>query len=158
MATNKIYKFKDVTEAQAFLNGAVIGSPVLANQVLAIFRNIVGKTFKIGATTVTFTVSGSPPDADNTALTFKEVKAQIEAAVATVRVSLNEGKLVIIEATPASGVTIDKVGTANTMLGFDTKANTVGKVYNPPIISPVTTPQWVWAETVENAHVIYTWE
>lgn len=157
MATNKIYKFKDITAAQAFLNGAVFGSPVLANQALAIFRNIVGKTFKIGATTVTFTVSGSPPDADNTALTFKEVKSQIESAVATVKVSLLEGALVIIEATPSSGVTVDKVGTANTMLGFDTKANTVGKVFSPSAITQ-TPPVWVWAETVENAHVIYTWE
>ena len=155
MAINKVYKFKDTQAAQAFLNGALFSSPVFANKVVPIVRAIVGKTLKIGATTVTFVAAGTPPDGDPSALLFKDIK--VEAAVATVKLFMDEGRIGIIEATPATGVTVDKIGTSNPLLGFDTSINSVSKVYTPVSISP-TPPCWVWADALDTAPLIYTWE
>jgi len=157
MASNRVYKFKDIQAVQAFLNGALFSSPVFSNQVVPIVRGIVGKTLKIGATTVTFVAAGTPPDGDPSALLFKDIKAQVEAAVATVKLFMDEGRIGIIEATPATGVTVDKIGTSNPLLGFDTSINSVSKVY-APTAGALTPPCWTLAVASEAAHIIYTWE
>lgn len=157
MASNRVYKFKDIQDTQAFLNGALFGGPVLSNLPVPMVRNIIGKTFKIGATTVTFVAAPTPPDGDPYALLFADIKAQVEAAVATVKLFVSEGRIGIIEVTPLNGVTVDKIGTANTAMGFDTAVNSVSKVYKPAPLDP-TPPCWVWIETLDTTHIVYTWE
>lgn len=148
MAT-KVYKFKDIVEMQHFLNGGVVGGKA------TVVNDIVGKTLIIGATTVTFVAAGSGVNGDQRALLFKDIKAQIEAAVATVTVSLIDGKIAIILNTPAS-LTIDKDGTANPLLGFDSFVDTVTKVYAKP---GTAAPAWEFVSTgLDNSHILLTSE
>lgn len=157
MASNKIYKFKDIQDAQAFLNGALFGSPVFQNQRVPILRDIVGKTVNINGTLVTFVAAAVAPDGDASALLFKDVKTQVEAALATVRLFMSEGRVGIVQTTPTTGVTITDVGTANDILGFDATGSSVAKVYTPSGITAVA-PCWVACECMDATHIIYTWE
>lgn len=158
MAVNKVYKFQTITELQYFLNGAVVGAiPPKNSQGPSGWYNLVGKTLVIGGTTVTFTVGVGP---DPALLQLSDVKAQVEAAVATVLVTTVEQKLTILQKTPTTGVTVHSTGTANTLLGFDISNDSVGKVFAPPgAASPIAAPSWTWAYSVnENMHVVYTLE
>lgn len=169
MAINRLRKFRTIDEVQSFLNGGVSsGSKVTqvqgppSNQAPGI-TGLVGKTLILAgpgpAGTVTFVASsGSNPDPNT--LLFSDIKAQIEAAVVTVKVNVFDGYLTVIEATPTSGVTVSKTGTANPLLGFDTANNTVGKFYLPAAAAtPPVAPYWVWAYSGnDNMHNIYTVE
>jgi hypothetical protein len=168
MATTRIRKFSTIDQLQVFLNGGVtsgnrcnqVGPP--SNQGPGIW-GLVGTTLTFAAPgptgTVTFVAStGSNPNPQ--VLLFKDIKAQIEAAIPTLRVTMSDGFLVIQEVTPAEGVTVSSAGTANAILGFDTENNTVGKFY--PFVAaaaPPAAPYWTWAySTNDNVHVIYTYE
>lgn len=164
----KIYKFREMDELTYFLNGAVIGpdiswfaqsiksggggtkdAPVLAT-----------KTFKTKAPgpagTCTF-VAGA--DAAGR-LTPKEIKTQIEAAIANVKVYFLSGRIVIQETTPTNGITIDKTGTANSALGFDIAEDMVAKVYKSPFhATPPVAPYFIDSYSVnDNMHVIVVME
>lgn len=153
MAINRVRKCSDILEAQAFLNGAIFGGHARA------VSGIVGTTLKLAlpsVKTITF-VAGSAPNGDSSALLFKEIKAQIEAVASDVVVSLQNGKICIIELTAAGGVTLDRTGTATSLLGFSTSVNTVGKVYAPP--PSAVAPCWTFMSTsLDNTYVICTWE
>jgi hypothetical protein len=125
--------------------------------------NLVGKTLILStpgpAGTVTFAASsGSNPDPN--VLLFSDIKAQIEAVIATVRVTAFNGALVIQEVTPTNGVTVAKTGTANPFLGFDTGNATVGRFYLPiGAATPPVAPYWVWIETGnDNNYSVFTFE
>lgn len=149
MAT-KIYKFKDIVEAQHFLNGGVVGGKA------DVVGGLVGKTLILEATTVTFVAAGAGVDGDQNALRFKDIKAQIEGAVATVKVSLIDGKIAIVKSTPAA-ITVAKTGTGTALLGFSTQNDTVSKLFAPPPSAVV--PAWTWACVgPDNSHIIYTLE
>ncbi len=149
--TTKIRKFRDIIEAEHYLNGGVVGGNA------AVVPGIVGKNLIVGATTVTFTAVGSGVTGDTTALFFKDIKSQIETAVAAVKVFLLDGKIAIIEKTPTSGALVTKDGTANAILGFQNNSNIQGKIFAPP--PSATPPCWVWACIgLDNSHVIYTLE
>lgn len=173
MAQTKIYKFSDIVEAQHFLNGGVLGARVVPingsspagnagspNNLGLGIAGLVGKTLKFAApsaVTVTFTASVATNNPDPTTLVLSDLKAQIEAAIATVKVFSIGGRIALIEVTPTGGIAIDKTGTASALLGFDTAVNTVGKVFAPP--PSATPPAWTWTySTNDNTHVIYTLE
>lgn len=176
MSVNKLRKFTEVFEAETFLNGGVLGGKVEgardggtpANLGVGI-DGLVGKTLKFSspsAVTVTFVAAtgvggsaeagvGTNPNAQ--VLLFKDIKLQVEAAMASMRVHNMGGRLVFIEATPTSGVVIDHTGTASRLLGFDQAVDTVGKLYNAP--PSTTVPCWTWAYVDgNNMHCIYTRE
>jgi hypothetical protein len=181
MAQNKVYKFPTTDKLTAFLNGAVFGNNVQntigsgggGTQAPALgpgLGGLVGLTFKTKAPgpagTCTFAASntgsgsgvtpGTNPDPNT--LLFKDIKAQIEAAIAGVTVSMATGVLQVIETTPTNGVTVDHTGTASTILGFDGNNDTVGKLYTPVEVTP-TAPCWTWSDTDNNGMlVIFTWE
>jgi hypothetical protein len=169
MAINKLRKFRTIDEVQTFLNGGVwSGSRVAqvqgppSNQAPGI-TGLVGKTLIFDAPgpagTVTFVASsGSNPDPST--LLLSDIKAQIQAAIPTLSVTMFDGYLVVQEATPAFGVTVDRTGTANTLLGYGTANNTVGKFYKPAAAAtPPVAPYWVWAYSGnDNMHNIYTFE
>lgn len=180
MAKNRMRKFTQVFEVETFLNGGLIAGPVpmaqdggsQAGGQAQGYDGLVGKTLKFsspGAATVTFVASsGAGGSADpalpaNTGnpnpqvLLFKDIKLQVEAAVPAIKVLNMNGKLVFIEATPTSGVTIDHTGTATALVGFDGAHDTVGKVYAPP--PSATPPCWTWAYSGnDNMHAIFTLE
>lgn len=155
MANNRVRKFTDILEAQAFLNGAAIGG--VAGRV----AGIVGKTFKLklpSIKSITFVAAATPPGGDPTALLLMDIKAQIEAVATDVRVNLINGKICVLEVAITGGVSVDKTGTSNGLLGFDSAVDTTGLVYKPAQVTP-TPPCWVAVETSQdNSHVIFTWE
>jgi hypothetical protein len=174
MATNRVRKFRRIDDVQFFLDGGVFGGSINKAQGGGTPANLgpgwnglVGTTLIVGptgaTTTVTFgtaasaTSPGTNPDPNT--LLFKDVKAQVEAAVATVKVLLNQDQqIVIVEATPSLGVTVSHTGTANATLGFDSANDTIGQRYQPAAVSNAA-PCWVWADTDnDGSHVIYTWE
>jgi hypothetical protein len=154
MAINRVRKCTDILEAQAFLNGAVFGGSA------GVVSGLVGKTFKLtlpSVKTITFVAAASPPNGDSTALLFKDIKAQIEAVANDVVVSLQNGKICIIEAAIAGGVTVDRTGTSSALLGFSVAVNTVGKVYAPP--PSAVAPCWTFiAASQDNSYLVTTWE
>lgn len=167
MANWKVNKFRELDELNMFLNGAAMGSDVsYFAQTIAQggggqrdVPSLVGKTFKTKAPgpagTCTF-VAGASPDGK---LLPKEIKTQIEAAIANLKVTFFQGRMVVMESTPTNGVTIDKTGTANSILGFDVVADSVGKVYGSPYVSPPVAPYLGMAYSVnDNMHVVYTFE
>ena len=179
MSIQRVRKFTELFELETFLNGGIIagradgaqngGTPANVGQGI---YGLVGKTLKFtspSSTTVTFaaasgagsSVDPAVPEAQRNpnpqVLLFKDIKLQVETAINTVKVTDRNGKLVFIEATPTNGVTIDKTGTANTLLGLPTNANVVGKLWAPPPSS--TPPCWTFAYVDNNGmHVMYTLE
>lgn len=79
--------------------------------------------------TVTFVAS---PAGTQVPIPLTTVLAQIKAQTTGVNAQMKEGQIVLVEATPASGVGVNKTGTANAALGLDTTAVTAGIVYNVP--------------------------
>ena len=136
MASFMTRKFREVEEVDLFLNGGLIAAGDVVGGAEGNYgiNGLVGKTLKFtqpSAVTVTFVASVDPLNPDPSRLTFKDIKAQVEAAIAAVSVRQLMRKLVLVEVTPTNGVTIDKTGTANTLLGFDKNNDTVGTKYGP---------------------------
>lgn len=161
---NKIYKFVDIVEAQYFLNGCVVGKgPQRITQGPSGYFGLIGKTLIFtspSAATVTFAAASAESAIDPNILQLADIKAQIQAVIATVLVTTVNQKLAFIETTPLHGVAVSAAGTANSILGFDSGNATVGKFFAPPgAASPAVAPAWTWAYSVnENMHVIYTLE
>jgi hypothetical protein len=127
-------KFHEIEEMDLFLNGGLVGAVDVINGAEGNYGvyGLVGKTLKFiqpSATTVLFVASADPNNPDPNRLTYKDIKEQVEAAIGAVSVQQRMRKLVLIEATPTNGVTIDKTGTANPFLGFDKNTDTVGTKY-----------------------------
>jgi hypothetical protein len=176
MAVNKHRKFSQTFEVETFLNGGIVAGPVKGSEFGGTSANLgqgifglVGKTLKFtvpAVTTVTFVQSsgaggsaepgvGANPNPD--VLLFKDIKLQVQAAIAAVKVLNMNGVLVFIEATPTLGVTIDNTGTANPLLGLDKDGTTVGKLYAPPPSAVV--PCWTFMYADNNGmHNILTLE
>lgn len=180
MPINRVYKLADIFQVQTFLNGGLIASRPVSNTQgggtpagLGVgFSGLVGTTLKFvlpSAVTVTFVAAnGAGGSADPVlpvaqrnpdpyTLLFQDIKKQIEAAIPAVVVTQYSQRLVLIEAAPSGGVTVDKTGTANAILGFGSAANTVGLKYAPP--PSTTAPCWTWAYVdSNNQHCIFTLE
>lgn len=131
--------FQDLTELNVFLQGGVIGGRSLRSAVSSagdpsvnegIYR-LDGKTLIFNSPaseTVTFASTNA---IQQEPMTLQQVKTQIEAQTTGVVVRWTKGgRLLLIEVTPASSVTIDEAGTANSLLGFDTSGDTVGAFVN----------------------------
>lgn len=173
MAVNRIYKFRRIDDVMAFVNGGVTGGSVNRAQgggtpanLGAGINGLVGLTLKFKSpvvATVTFTTAASAvfpgTNPDPYTLLYKDIKAQVEAAVPSVLVLLDaDQRLLLIEKTPSSGVVVDKAGTSNTRLGFDDDMDTTGRLYTPAIVSS-TAPCWTWSYSDNsNMHNVFTWE
>jgi len=133
MSAFKLYKFQELSRIEQHLNGAVRGGkdPRVG------YQNLIGLTLifsKPSALTVTFTRGVSQSNNPN-AFSFDDVKAQIEAAFSNaVKVYCDGPELVLMEASPATGVIITG-GTALGALGFAT--GVTGRVYSDlPTVDP----------------------
>lgn len=139
MSVNRLRKFRTIDEVQNFLNGGIQGSILKSAQGGGTPANIGAGVNGLVGTTLTFTspaaasvtfvradgVGGSatPPgtNPDPYTLLFKDIKAQIEAAVAGTLVNMFDGALIVREAAPSGGVVL-KGGSAG---GFATVIGTV---------------------------------
>ena len=155
MAVNKVYKFKDIDEAELFLNGAIFGGDLRKG-----VQNLVGKKIKFTLPTAVEYTFVAGPGPDPYTLSLASIKSQLEAGVTGLRVRSFDGRLVLMEVTPAGGVILIAATSndARAALGFDPAATTTSKVYTPAIVTP-TAPCWTAiAADDKNMHIIYVWE
>lgn len=131
MALN-LRKLNELSRVKIFLQGGVLSGKNLSQGLY----DLHGKTLILkspSAGTVTFATT---PANDQGFLSFKDILDQINAESgggwASTKAKGLRGELVLIEDTPTSGVTVDKAGTANALLGLPTTADLVGKVFNAP--------------------------
>lgn len=167
MAKIVVRKFRELDELDLFLSGAVIagdasgwgkaiatgGNALNMNPVLAGLTLVFTSP---ASHTVTFAAGADPAGR----LQFSEFKAQVQAVMTTLNVRQFQGRIVFVESTPTSGVSISAAGTANTALGIDTAAASTGTVYGSPFAgTPPTAPYFLQAySTNDNMHVLYTFE
>lgn len=104
------------------LNGGVLSGRAVVDGT-GKMMGLHGLTLIINTTTVTFS------DPTGAGLSYTAVRAAIEAVATGVTVTFSAGRMVLAH---ASGVTVDKDGTANTIFGFDKNADTVGTAYAFP--------------------------
>jgi hypothetical protein len=124
----RVRRFGGQEELTTFLQGGVIGGEDLANKVVYGLHGLTLKFDSPASETVTFDFTG----AEYSPATVQQVKTQIEAQTTGVLVRFYQGRLVLIENTPSSGVALHHDGTANAKLGFGQSAtvSTVGQVYH----------------------------
>ncbi len=160
MAVNKVHKFQSLNHMTLFLNGGIVAGPVGAQGI----PNLVGKMLRFtlpAAAEHTFVV-GAGVSGDPYTLTLLEIKTQLEAAVAGLRVSMIDGRLVLQETAPSGGVVIIQstvpASDARAAIGLDAASTITSKVYTPAQVTPVA-PCWVAIQADDNSiHTVYTWE
>ena len=116
----RVKKFKSAKALEIWMNGGLIMGPAPSAETngMPVWNSLVGKTLIfIQPTPVTVTfVTG---DFVNPARpTFGEIRTKVQTAVAGLRVFQNDQRMCFIENTPTNGVSLDKDGTANQVLGF----------------------------------------
>lgn len=151
----KVYKFRDINEAEHFLNGGIIGGDVLNSQQPGV-SGLAGNTltFSAPAGHVDF-VAGANGDY----LLFSEIKAQIETALGdtNIRVVAFGTRIGFIHPTAASAIALDSTDEiAKAILGFAKNKAAAGKKYGavagtPPALIEAYAPN-------DGSHVIFTVE
>lgn len=157
MPNIKIYKFRDLGEADLFLNGGILGGDQVARGF-----NVVGKTLHFAAPgpvgMVTFATGSDPRDPYR--LYFKDVKAQVEGAIPQIQVFSIGGRIAFRETNPTGGLVLRPVDDtdANLAFGFDANEDTVGLLYQPSAVS--SNPPCLLSSSVaiDGSYVLYTWE
>ncbi len=121
----RVYRFETSTDAEHFLNGGISGGAeiVHAGRVLGLHNKTL--IFTSPAGTVTFS------DPTGAGLSAGDIKSQIEAALATLKVTYHGYKIRIIRATPTAPVVLSNTGTANPIFGFGSAVAATGVVFNP---------------------------
>ena len=91
-----------------------------------------GKTLVFLAPAVTVTFVASPAGV-NSPMTLRAAMAQILSQTTNaVKPQLIQGRMALVHATAASAISLDNVGTANSLFGFAGDADTVGTKYAAP--------------------------
>ncbi len=122
----KLYKFRELREAEIFLQGGIIGTDVSKGII-----GLVGLTLTLTAPVVAHTFVTA--NRANNALLLKDIKAQLEAAQPLLRVTQIGGRIVLIEVTPTNGVQVPATSqAAKPLLGWDQNEAFSGKVYSEP--------------------------
>lgn len=120
----RIYQFDGINEVNHFLQGGLTGGKIPVDGI----RGLVGKTitFTTPAGSCTF-VQGAGPDPDS--LLFKDIKAQMEAAIAGLRLVLFAQQTIgFIQATPTAAVALPVTEqAARAMLGLPKSGIISGK-------------------------------
>lgn len=131
--TIRIKEFPDLFTVETFLNGGIRGGRQVVNA-SGLLRNLHGKTLIFtapAAVTVTFDEAAGEAGLYG-GLTPAEVAGQITSALAGVEASFRDKVLTLVEAAPASGVSLAAAGTANQHFGFSGATPASGTVYNIP--------------------------
>lgn len=124
----KIKKFRNVDEANHMLNGGLIGGDMKTGGI----DDLVGKTitFTSPVGTKTFTASTTQHTGR---LSFADIKAQLEGAMATLRVVLIAGRIAFRHATPGTVVSLGAVNESGRVpLGLPNNEAISGVVYAGP--------------------------
>ena len=149
----KIFKFRDIAEVQNFLNGGLLGTDVSKG-----VAGLIGKTLSFtspAAGVVTF-VAGTAPDDK---LMFADIKTQIEAVVAGVKVYQIGGQIAFVDAANpiAAPVSLAAGDDAKKLFGFPTVGVVTGRIIKDA--QSLTPPRFEWwNNTNDGAHAIMVWE
>lgn len=145
MAALKLLKFRNIEEANAVLNGAVMGGECPAAGIPELVGKII--TFSAPAGTKTFT---QPSGNYQGLLTFKDIKTQLEGAITNLQVRLINGKLVFKHATAGTAVTLAAVNeTGRAPLGLPNNEAVNGQVFaGPGGASPKVDQFYVQGDTI----------
>lgn len=161
MANFRFYKFADAQAAEIFLNGGLIGSAIQTlPQGAAGFSGLVGRTLTFSAPAGAVTFVAGAWDPAGVLLLFKEVKAQIEAALtpALIKVIQIRGSVGFTHPSFASAIKITGTGgalEAAQFFGFDSTGPTDGKKFGPP--DPPVVPHLVSVlPTPDNSILVVT--
>jgi hypothetical protein len=138
MANFRFYKFADMQAAEIFLNGGLLGTGIQTlPQGAAGFTGLVGRTLTFTAPAGSCTFVAGAWDPAGVLLLFKEVKAQIEAALtpALIKVTQVRGSIAFAHPTFASAIVISGLAgplEAAQFFGFDADGLSSGKKFGPP--------------------------
>lgn len=128
--TMRIDTYATVVEANHKIAGGITGGP-LPNKGLGTYKDLVGKTltFTAPAGNKTFTQPAGKLPGE---MSFQDVKTQLEAAIANLRVVPIDGKIGF-EDTAGASVTLGAVNEpARTILGFENNKAISGRFLNGP--------------------------
>jgi len=119
-----------------------------------------GKTLKFKQPAVATVTFAAVPPGPQSPMTLAQIISQIKTAVPALEPFIlrngNVAQLVLVEAAPASGVTVDATGTVNSLFGLSDSADTVGQFINPP---GGATPYLVWLSAIDaNTYIVTTEE
>lgn len=145
----KIRKINDLERVELLLRGGILGGKSLKDGPI---YNLDAKTLiftQPEAKTITFATT---PHSTQEPLTLSQIITQINAGLTDPLASAIQGQLTFVEAIPDDGVTIDKAGTANKLLGLDSDDDMVGVIYNGP---GGGTPQLISLSIVANCDGMY---
>lgn len=121
------YKARDINELVLWLNGGIQGVDVSKG-----INGLVGKTLTFtapAAFSVTFTAVTGSEYVNGTTLRYQDIKQQIEAANAAIRVTQCGGCIWLVEKSPTNGVALAAASSAvKALFGFDAEAATSGRV------------------------------
>jgi len=150
----KVYQFDGVTEVAHFLNGGVTGGKIPLEGI----RGLVGSTitFTSPAAACTFT-QGSGPDVD--ALQFKDIKSQMEAQIAGLKVVLFAQMVIgFILNTPSAAVSLGAASeVARAKLGLPIEGAISGIVVKSPSDAGVPRLALVTGGP-DSQYTLYVWE
>jgi len=149
-----IHKFRDVAEVQLYLNGGLLGVDV--NKGVA---GLIGTTlsFTSPAVGACLFVAGTAPDGK---LLFGDIKTQIEAAVASVKVYQVGGQIALVHS--AIPITLPVAlaaapSDAKKLLGFAQNTATAGRIIKDHTALVAPRLDW-WNTTNDGSHAILIWE
>ena len=144
MAALKLLKFTNLEEANHLLNGGIIG----ANLKDGAIDDLVGKTitFTAPAGTKTFTQGSKYPGR----LSFDEIKSQLEAAVANLKVVMVNRRIAFRHAsgTPVTLAAVPSTDTARPLLGLSNAAIAGVTYAGPGGASPKVDQFYVQNDTI----------
>jgi len=151
MAYLKLHRLGTQAQANIFLQGGIVGGVQLKPQPSQNKSAIFGLhnltlVFTVPVASVTFS------DPTGVGLDLEEILNQIRTAIAALRPTFVDQRLVIQEATPTNGVTLNGAGsTAANLFGFP-PASVVGTKYAPPAGSA---PRFLWFESNAQMDSLY---
>ena len=145
----KVYKFRDIMEMENFLRGGIMGGVNIAGGVVGLVGKLL--TFTAPAGSHTFVTANRYNDM----LLLKDIKTQLEAAIANLKVYSIGGQIAFQHTTAASAVVLSANNEpAKSLLGFDQDTAVTGKLYG---VVPGTPPAYINAYMGhDNAHVLVT--
>ena len=148
-----MHKFRDLAEVQNYLNGGLLGTDV-SKGVVGLVGETLTFTSPVGSCTF---VEGASPDRR---LMFADIKQQIEAAVAGIKVYQIGGQIAFIHSATPVTLPIELAAGAShakRLLGFAYDTATVGRIIND--VNAVAAPRFDWWNTTEDgSHAIMIWE
>lgn len=127
MAALRVRKINGLDRLNIFLRGGLITGNLFGS-----IYGLYNKTLIFvhpSAKTITFDTTNHSLQEP---LSLVEIVDQINTGFGSIIAGVKGPELVFVESSPSAGITIDKDGTANTILGLSALADTTNDVYNSP--------------------------